>query len=130
MPALIRSRAFAHRMAWPFSRRGKPAEPAKEPRVLSDADRAVVSELQAWLQQNGPDVESRLGEDGDLYVFSLGEEEDPFLLARVRKGKLVRLEVRDESVRPLAGRIVKAFEKKGLWSFNGLVRLMDAEATS
>lgn len=118
-------------MAWPFARRSKPAGPTKPARILTDADRAVVSELHKWLQENEPDIGSQVTDDGDLYAFSSqGEGKAPFLLARVRKGKLVRLEVRDESVRPLAGRIVKAFEKKGLWSFNGVVRLMDPETTS
>lgn len=87
--------------------------------------------MQKWLLEDEPGVRTRVVEDGDLYAFSSqGEEEAPFLLARVRKGKLVRLEIRDEPVRPLAARIVKAFEEKGLWSFNGVVRLMDPETTS
>lgn len=118
-------------MAWPFSRRGRPAEPTKPARVLSQADRAVLTELETWLAQERPELRTRFTPEAGFHVFlPAGGEQVPLMVVRSRTGKLVRLEVRDEQVRPLADRIVKAFEKKGLWSFNGVVRQMDPEPGS
>lgn len=72
--------------------------------------------------ENDPGLQAQIDEEVGLVVKQGGAR---VLLVRARGGKLVRVEVHDPKRRPLVDSLVKEFEKRGAWSFNGVVRTLE-----
>lgn len=75
-----------------------------------------------WLMDQEPGLQARIEREVALVV---KQAETPVCLVRARAGKLVRVEVHDPKWRPLVDGLVKEFEKRGTWSFNGVVRTLE-----
>lgn len=116
-------------MVWPFSRRrgGSPDEKPARPKRLEEEDHRVLTLLVEWVDREVSGHVARLVEDAVQVHREGHEEEAPLVVAYARKGKLTRLEVREQTPRALVDEVVRAFEKQGLWSFNGVVRTVGGQ---
>ncbi len=107
-------------MVWPFSRRSPPSAPQEK--TLAGADRSVLEEAGEWFLEQDPGLQVEVDERHGLVVKQGGEL---VFMVRARAGKLTRVEVHAPERRPLVDGLVKEFEKRGTWSFNGVVRTVE-----
>lgn len=94
---------------------------------MAPEDRAVLEDVGTWVVGQVAGLKAEVDEDSGLVVRerSGGAVEDAVFVVRARAGKLVRIEVHAAKWRPLVDALVKEFEKRGTWSFNGVVRTME-----